>query len=307
MKNISKLFVAALVLVFAFTSCQKEGVYNPSKKIDRIYRSYTSKSETYINGSWQTVSNTEKAKYISEVWTWDGKLLKEIKHYASDGNLTTTLQFSYDGKRISTITAANSQYKFHYDGNKMKSIEHISGNTIEEKMEIVHDGNTISKIKVTGYYDDDKKGRDIMPIEVLRFIIPNAESASFEKVMARMQKISEMKGEYTLTESLEWDGKNVKKVTVSYDQTETYYIEYQYDDKKNPFYGLFNMEDLGGTEFLSKNNIKSEREIDGNEIYETNYNYTYDGKYPETKYYTSAYGNDSYRWTDNYTYYYEYK
>ena len=41
MKNIRSIFIAlvACMVAFAFTSCQKDGVYKPKKKISKIYTS----------------------------------------------------------------------------------------------------------------------------------------------------------------------------------------------------------------------------------------------------------------------------
>ena len=73
----SIIFCFCVALVALFISCdKKEGVYNPSKKIQKIY----------------TVEDGDKE--LSEVWHWDGKVLTSIDYI--DDMYATTATFSYD-------------------------------------------------------------------------------------------------------------------------------------------------------------------------------------------------------------------
>ena len=68
------LFLSLLMIVFS--SCKKEdidGVYDPKKKIDRIYK-----------------ENLNGEKYLVELWNWDKKQLKSIDQYDSDGKVYNT-------------------------------------------------------------------------------------------------------------------------------------------------------------------------------------------------------------------------
>ena len=114
MKQLSRLFIAALALMFVFASCEKEGVFNPKKKISEIYKSssYSYDGETY---------NTPK--YLSERWNWDGKILKSVDYYDNDGSLDYSETYTYDKNRLPKVSwGSTSYYELVYDKNKLSSI-----------------------------------------------------------------------------------------------------------------------------------------------------------------------------------------
>ncbi|MCR5065954.1 MAG: hypothetical protein K6A67_09350, partial [Bacteroidales bacterium] len=95
-----KLFILSVILltVVTFSSCKKEGIYTPDKKISKIYQAKLQKIE---NQELTTEERTEK--YLAERWEWSGNLLKRIETYNSDGDLGIIFDFYYDGKRLSKI------------------------------------------------------------------------------------------------------------------------------------------------------------------------------------------------------------
>ena len=58
-----KYLFLILALSILFIGCEKEGVYNPNKKIKRIY-------EESLSGS--------SPKRLSQEWTWEKKQLKRL-------------------------------------------------------------------------------------------------------------------------------------------------------------------------------------------------------------------------------------
>ena len=87
MKKVLILSLCA-VLCAALISCEKEkpGVYNPKKKIQKIY------------------CENDGEKVLDQVWNWSGKLLNRIDYYYH-GNVAGSDVYSYDSKnRIVRIT-----------------------------------------------------------------------------------------------------------------------------------------------------------------------------------------------------------
>ena len=78
----------ALAALCLFAACsEKEGVYNPKKKIANIYKSgvtiHSSLDES--TGLWYSDTVTV-AKYLSEAWTWDGKKLTKVTFYEQNAS-----------------------------------------------------------------------------------------------------------------------------------------------------------------------------------------------------------------------------
>ena len=91
------LLGAILVLGLFFVSCEKEGQYTPKNKIDRISYSSSTTFQMYLNDVWNDVGTSTVSKYVSEIWNWDGKMLKSITHYNDKGELMYTENYEYDG------------------------------------------------------------------------------------------------------------------------------------------------------------------------------------------------------------------
>lgn len=294
MKTLCKLFTIAMVLIFVMASCQKEGVFNPKKKIDRVY--YSFRSNAYGE-------STTTGKYVKEVWDWDNNILKGIAFYDEDGDLQYTETYSYDkNKRLSEISwGSNSKYTMIYDGKHLSRIDYYSGSTLEEQIDITHDGNRISEMKITDF--DSKAAAAPMSPTIFRFFLPNFDEQSAAKVLARINTAKATKSTETYTIKFEWDGKNIKKLTEEmgpYKST----INYTYDDMANPFKGLFDIDEFTFLEACSANNVVKETAIFEDEIEESSYSYVYDGKYPTSKTYSYDNGEE---YSYSYTYYYEYK
>lgn len=298
-----------MLTVVAFSACTKEGVYKPGKKITKIYESYSSHSEYNWDGTgtWESY-DYETPKYLSEKWKWDGKLLKSIDCYNSDGDYNHSIIFKYDGKRIEKIEKSDgdSYYKFKYDGRKLEKMEYYYGDVLGMEMEVEHDGSKISELKFT-YYGEWKGSShmdDMMEMS-MRMFMPNEETALRVADIAK-KKSKERVEEYTI--SLEWDGKNISEVVIkggSYKSTS----KFEYDDKKNPYKGfVYALEDEYPVLYGSKNNVTKETWSD-NESKEKevhNYRYSYDGNWPEKKTYSHSESSEYSRYSSTSTTYFEY-
>lgn len=306
MKKIT-LMVAVLAMGLFFVSCNKEGQFNPKNKIDRICYSESHKWEVYENGYWSTESSGNTTKYVSEIWNWDGKMLKSISHYNSDGELRYTENYEYDGKCLSSISWGDAdRYTFTYDKGKLSSIDGYEGTQKMISYVFTHDGSKISRITITDF--GAKKGDFLpLPVNALRFFIQSADEQSFSNMMAKLANKMNTKEIETWTIDFEWDGSNVSKLTYlegAYKET----VEYKYDNKLNPYYGLFDISEYDAVMMLSKNNVtRYVSNNSENSHAENDYIYTYDGKVPtmQTVSYTNNYGDERYSSTS--ITYYEYK
>ncbi|MBP5728020.1 MAG: hypothetical protein J6Y48_13195, partial [Clostridia bacterium] len=145
MKRTALLLAILLPVAASFTSCKKDGVYNPKQKISRIYR----------QGSGQ---NTEKQ--LVELWNWDGKKLSSITYYDRSGEMEGTEKFSYDGKRLSRIDYISdfgdgSYLLFTYDGRKLDKVEVYALGNLVGTLKYTYDGNKISKMDGTDMYIEE--------------------------------------------------------------------------------------------------------------------------------------------------------
>jgi len=265
------LLVLMAVSGLVFVSCKKEGIYSPKNKIDKIYYSANTTNEIYENGRWIVEANAETPKHLSEVWNWDGKLLKSIAYYSSTGALNYTERYEYDGKRLVSITLEDGdRYVINYEKDKISSIILFANSQKAASFVFTHDKEKVSKITFTDHGVWLKGKNKCLPIST---------------------------------------GNNVSKMTYVAG-ADTYKTEYTYDNKLNPYYGLFNFNELAYDQVLSKNNVVRSIGSDPDNNYdERNYIYTYDGKRPtmEASSSVDVYDNGHRRNTYSYVYYYEYK
>lgn len=236
--------VLGALVVASMVSCTKDGVYTPSKKIQRVY-----------------VSSTYTDKYLQQSWDWDGKLLNAINYYSSSGGLNWTADYSYDGKRIIRIDDyLNSKYTtYEYDGKNLKSVSFYYKNSLEATSIISFSNNKLDKI-VTTYYDSKSAPRNLMKSSYLP--LPADICNIIDNYTAKAFANSESKGVDVITWKLTWDGNNISKIEGMGDGDRISVI-LQYDDKNNPTKGFFDLysfvdDDLeldGGMMSYSKNNV----------------------------------------------------
>ena len=255
MKKTFVFMIAVFAVALAFTSCEKEGQYTPKQKISEVKHTRT----------YKTATGTEISRTEREVWTWNGKVLSYIDYYDANDKRSTAL-FRYDeNNRIVEINYGNTTAKFDYDNNLIDDIEILNASgTVVEKYELEHKGKTVTAVNVT---TKDNKSLISLPFNPLCLFIP--ESAA-NKVLEN----SQAKGSTRVL--LTWTGKNVTAAEMSGSKNISY--KWTYDDKTNPYKGLFNMVGMGMDEIFSANNVVREEITENNTTKATNYSYVYDGK-----------------------------
>lgn len=146
-----KYFIlTAVLMVFAvfITSCDKDGVYNPKQKISKIYHESDGSKILHESWSWDgnlltkiSYGNTqdyydlfeyEKKQMVKmtsfeygiagdyTTFIYDKSLLQKAEVY-SDKELTESMEFEHDGKKIIKVTITSYQ---DYDYGTQKSVNH---------------------------------------------------------------------------------------------------------------------------------------------------------------------------------------
>lgn len=259
--------------MFVFTSCQKEGQYLPKKKITRIERT---------TGFFPEI----------EEWEWNGKLLSKITTSIDSGDVISIISFKYDSKnRVESmlydgITMA-THYQFIYDGNQLvKIVRQEDGSESQDAYTFKREGKQVVEVTVAPV-----ESKALAEVNVLRYILP------YE--VAEQIKPSDTKS--VMTYKLTWDGKNIRHMDAYTNDVLGMEYDWNYDNKINPFCGLFTNQSLRYySNLYSTNNatgvIMKVVNIPGFESTSTStYEYEYDGKYPVkcTKKTTSTLGTNS--------------
>lgn len=274
-KRLFSMSMIAILSLAVFTSCNKEGVYNPKKKISSI--AYTEKE--YLLGNL-----VHEDSYMREDWKWDGKKLSQVLYTYSYDYIdieNENITFKYDGKQVIEINCNGTIYSLSYKKNK---IDEITYSTFHYDYVVSVDERDDDKItKMTTTYtrknSGDKKAMEkelknmtnllsLLGADILRIPIEK----SFEK---NKNFIHESKGQVDQICHFEYDDDNLVKFRMEWGGLEDI-ILYTYDNKTNPFYGCPNIsEEYFLTLFsFSKNNPTSiiidedaivvENEYDGN-------------------------------------------
>ena len=285
MRRIISLFVITCTVIF-FVSCEKEGVYHPSKKINKIITTYPDVYDSYGGISKEV-----------DLWTWGKKNLEKIDYY-SNGSFDGSSYFTYDNhNRLARITYdGGSRAEYVYDGEHLKEARCYMNGELSFAYTFSYTNGKITKIDVMEFYDydlddDDWKGIKLSSagshINVLQSLMNREMAQILNKTTHK--HLDKHTGKVELT----WDKDNITKIVTKFDDYLGEIVaEAEYDKNNNPFYGSFwecgitndDVEDV----LHSKNNctkIKiTEREGDDYEEADVfTYSYSYEGKYPKSK------------------------
>ena len=275
-----KISTILLIGIFCLSSCEKDGVFNPKKKISKIYVQYDG-----------------DAKELAETWTWDKDKLVQID--LKNGLFNIPIKFEYDGKQLSKINIGENLYtKCIYKGAKLDKMETYLENTLASVNTFEYKGGKISKITATIYPIMLIKSNETKMVNVLRFVLPQQFSGNMEQLS--QNKNDEKGSETTLTSLLTWKGNNVEKMVSEENPHGTLLtrtVTYTYDNKKSPLYGL-----LYSSSVSSENNVTKETINTAGNIIEHIYSYTYEDNYPKEAKEITILGGEKYTTA----YYYEY-
>jgi hypothetical protein len=282
------LLAAVLVLGLLFVSCEKGDQYTPKNRIDRICYSESTTFQKYVNNEWTDIHTNNTPKYVSEIWDWDGKKLKSINHYNEKGELEYTENFEYNGKRLVSVSGSKwvaGRWIISYEKGNVSSIDGYVGTEKRFSYVFSHDNGKVTKIAVTNF-DAKKADANPLPINIFRFFIPNPNIQSLKEMMASIQSYSDTKEIESYDINFEWTGNNISKMTVLKGATTIKTVNYTYDEKTNPFFGLFDFSEYNESQMMSENNIT--REVTESSMHEErDYTYTYEEDLPTTQ--TSSY------------------
>ena len=269
-KIFSILFIACVAMLFS--ACQKEGVYNPSKKISKIY-----------------FTNANGVRNLQESWSWNkDKTLEKIDYYSS-GSLSYTMNFTYEKKRLTrmNVYSANVYIDYKYEGKNLKEVALYANGSLIDQYTFTYKNGKISHI--TDTYFAAKAGDNDLKICPLQYILPDEIYSPIEAACKMFPE--ESKATSTSEYELTWEKNNlVKLLRTSTSSDQTIDMKAEYDKKVNPFYGAF-------TELFFENNIingyESQNNVTRAEVINThagqvttsitNYEYSYDGKYPKSR------------------------
>lgn len=301
--------ILAVAAVCLFAACtEKEGIYNPKKKIANVYQSSMSVYKWYDEMNDQWVADTSmEAKTLTETWTWEGKKLAKITFYEHSNvtekegaNVDDVVSFTYDGKQVVRAEGEDEYMTFSYDGKELKRAEMYdkSGSTATPMVsfDFEHKDGKIVKIDVTGEGGFlDKSSAVRLERVMMRGLLPDCNNA--EKAVSAIHnslRKSGAKAQITIPFALTWEGDNISEMSTKISVmgiTVPISIKYSYDNKNNPYqnflFGMIDMMEEGGMLPFNKNNITksvmSESFMGETREQEVNYTYTYEGDWPTSQ------------------------
>ncbi|GEM_PF-1080990 len=330
MKKTIALTLAAAAVAGLFASCsEKEGVYNPSKKISHIYESSVNidSHRDSESGIWyhDTVSCP---KSLAEDWTWDGDKLTKITIYEvanvnHKSDIADVINFSYDGKQMTRAEGEDQIMTVEYDGKQLKQAKLFEKDSATTQLiatiTFERTDNRVTKLNITGdMLDFMGKGRNLTKV-LFRSVLPTVGHA--DRAVAALAKAADRaagsKAAMTITFNLTWTGDNVSAISANFSGM-TMNGKFTFDNKHNPYqkfpFSLTGVADNIGTDFFNQNNTtKSELTVSmplfGTQTDVETFVYTYSGDWPLTQTATSDNGNedDGYRNQSTTTRYFEYR
>ena len=269
----SLLIISLLAVVFSFSSCKKDGhVYNPGKRISRMYVDW----------------GEGEGRMLHEVWNWGEDNLKSIDHY-SYGSLSWTEDFSYNEEGMLT-SVEDFRYgeltEYKYDGRFVTRASYYEDGTLYAEFTFKY--NDDNKITSIDYYEYDYKKASCSHLlndgnGIINSLISERTLSTIQKMASSASKDSDF-----VNIKLSWEEDNLSEVVMTQGSARIV-IEYQYDDKINPFKNFFSLytEDYIFDYCASQNNpiqIRSTETYDGKVSVDLEKNtYTYEDDYPSIR------------------------
>ncbi len=223
-------------MAILFSACQKDGVFNPSKKIQEI------------------VSVIDGEQQLEETWHWDGNLLKQIDYYYLD-EISDVATFTYDKNRLETEEHPlfNEITKYIYDGGKLVRNDFYKDNQLYGAAVYEREHGKISRINITTTELEKMSN-------ILHHIFPPQICKQIQKYETAHLGTKDDTISYIFL--LTWSNGNVTNIDFHLDSEDfenDMTFKATYDKYKNPFKGSAN-EYLSSESFLStlsQNNITS--------------------------------------------------
>lgn len=261
MKRLSILVLAIVTIAFVASSCQKEGQFNPSKKI-------TSAVVEKLNND-GNMGISQKINY-----KWEKNLL--VEEVVDNGSVVTS-HFTYDSKkRISEInTSDNIRLVYSYNGNKIATIEESINGKLNKTYVFKHDDfGYISSIDVTV---PEYKSTEVYANSSVNplFFMPTEIATDIQTTMLKY-KMTDMFYAFVYD-----NNNNIEQMQIN-----GIIFKYKYDNKRNPLYGFYDILSMDFDWIFAKHNV-IERIVtyqsDPDFKQTVKYEYTYSGNYPLTQ------------------------
>lgn len=261
MKRLSILVLAIATIAFVASSCQKEGQFNPSKKI-------TSAVVEKLNND-GNMGIFQKINY-----KWEKNLL--VEEVVDNGSVVTS-HFTYDSKkRISEInTSDNIRLVYSYNGNKIATIEESINGKLNKTYVFKHDDfGYISSIDVTV---PEYKSTEVYANSSVNplFFMPTEIATDIQTTMLKY-KMTDMFYAFVYD-----NNNNIEQMQIN-----GTVFKYKYDNKRNPLYGFYDILSMDFDWIFAKHNV-IERIVtyqsDPDFKQTVKYEYTYSGNYPLTQ------------------------
>ncbi|HNY62729.1 MAG TPA: hypothetical protein PLH70_01230 [Bacteroidales bacterium] len=254
---LSTIFAIAIVAV-SFSSCGEEpGIYEPKKKISKVYEQKEGRDE-----------------YLVQDWLWNGNKLASITYYYR-GEFDGKDEYTYEGDRIVKIEDNWEYYaEFYYLNKKFDKIKYYKpNNSLSVEITFQYDGKKVSVITFRNY-DWDKNVISMISRSMMDYLLPE------EGIKMIVEKLTNQADKFTLVLDLSYKGDNLSLISLD---NEPIYIFEDYDNNYNVFYNFFPFstyyEDIY-INIYSKNNPRKVTNEYYGEV--TTFTYTYDGKFPIT-------------------------
>lgn len=286
--RLSIISIACLFFIF-FSSCDKEGIYMPSKKISSIYKE--------ILNDYNPIP-----KELIEKWDWENKKLIKITYY-DQGEITNTFSFHYDKKQIIRIDTENGNLEYHYNKNKLDRVEMtVDGNIIGTMFVKQRTNKLISHVRIERYNMEGKNAED--PLKMFSFSMrllfadcwKNERETLLQDIFEKRADGLKSEGITAIDLYLKYNLDNVAEEEWIYTDATgneiTQEYKYTHDKYYNPFSGsyLTSMDEASGgfnaadnifPFIYSANNVMKMTNVKTNRI--NTYSYTYKDSWPITR------------------------
>ena len=294
--KINTLLLGAALAAMFFTACgEKEGVYNPERKIVKIEKTTSTIREVRDNPTDEWVFD-DSSRYINfETWSWDGDNLINIR-YSNDGVLAVNdelLEFEYDGDRIQRLIERNRGLRVEvgYDGRKVETISMYEKDTEVAKAIFSHKRGKVTSIEEQMLDFLCAKDKELFR-RIIGVVIdsdPVSISVDNTEKSSKNTKSNNFMWYYEWYD-FEWDGDNIERVNYYTESRDKKYatFEYDYDDATNPYAGMTYCGfggDFGEQSFrLNANNVtRKKTTYSSGETSVQDFSYTYDNGWPLSK------------------------
>ena len=249
--------ICALGMLFSITSCERDGIYSPEKRISKIYRDEGDGLKLY------------------QTWFWEGKRLQSIvcpfnggnnisefrynKHKQLDTILMKACKFFSD--RSDTVTKGCMVFYYDNNGKHLDSFDIFVGKTFSTKTahyEFAYQSGKLSGYQLERYYSY-KNYENQIDESVLQLFFPELFGLELNPRSIRAENDKGIDFVERYSASFTYHDENIVKCVltrlVSPKQKETY--DYTFTNFKNPFLSMYQGGNPESVSTHNRNLVKS--------------------------------------------------